>query len=107
MGMLREMLRPAFPPYELGSAVYVREAQEKYARLEKLYHLAQSRSWNGKQVLPELIQKHGGIKIDPEKREPLARVLSIIMWGELAAWIISADLAERIDDVEARMAATA
>ena len=28
------------------------------------------------------------------------------MWGELAAWAISADLAERIDDVEAKMAAT-
>src|SRR2546428_11254669 len=100
MGMLREMLRPAFPPYELGSAVYVREAQEKYARLEKLYHLAQSRSWNGKQVLPELIQKHGGVKIDPDKRGPPARGLSGIMWGGLAAWVISPDLAGRIADVQ-------
>jgi hypothetical protein len=30
----------------------------------------------------------------------------VLLWGELAAWAISADLAERIDDVEAKMAAT-
>ncbi|HEY2748604.1 MAG TPA: ferritin-like domain-containing protein, partial [Polyangia bacterium] len=41
-----------------------------------------------------------------DKKESALKVLSILLWGELAAWAISADLAERIDDVEAKMAAT-
>src|SRR5229473_7500814 len=104
--MLRELIRPSFPPYELGTQAYVREAQEKFARLEKLYYIEQTKNWNGKEVLADLLKRHGGIQIEPEKRPALARVFSIILWGELAAWIISADLAERLEDVEAKMAAT-
>src|SRR5207253_7962973 len=37
---------------------------------------------------------------------PLARILTILMVGELAAWSISAEPAERLDDVDAKMAAT-
>jgi len=95
-----------FPPYRLGSANFIDEAREKFAKLERLYHLAQSRSWNGKEVLADLLKRHGGMQVEPHQRGPLARVFSIILWGELAAWIISADLAERLDDVEAKMAAT-
>ena len=104
--MLPKLIRPSFPPYHLGSEPYVKQAQEKFARLEKLYYMGQNKNWNGKEVLAELLARHGGVQIAPEKRGPLARVFSIILWGELAAWIISADLAERVDDVEARMAAT-
>src|SRR5436305_10160736 len=46
------------------------------------------------------------MQVERHQRGPLARVFSIILWGELAAWVISADLAERLDDVEAKMAAT-
>jgi len=95
-----------FPPYRLGSAAYIDEARGKFAKLERLYQIAQSRSWNGHDVLADLLQRHGGIHVEPHQRGPLARIFSIILWGELAAWIISADLAERLDDVEAKMAAT-
>jgi hypothetical protein len=95
-----------FPPYRLGSAAFVDEAREKFAKLERLYHITQSRAWNGKDALAELLNRHGGIQVHPHQRGPLARVFSIILWGELAAWIISADLAEQLDDVEAKMAAT-
>jgi hypothetical protein len=95
-----------FPPYRLGSTAFIDEAREKFGKLERLYHIAQSRAWNGKDVLADLLNRHGGLQVEPHQRGPLARVFSIILWGELAAWIISADLAERLDDVEAKMAAT-
>jgi hypothetical protein len=41
-----------------------------------------------------------------DKKESALVLLSVLLWGELAAWAISADLAERIDDIEAKMAAT-
>jgi hypothetical protein len=107
--MLREFVGSSlfpFPPYRLGSAGYIEEARGKFAKLERLYQIAQARSWNGKEVLADLLTRHGGIQVEPHQRAPLARVFATILWGELAAWIISADLAERLDDVEAKMAAT-
>ena len=99
----------SFPPYELLEARGARDAQEKTKRLERLYHLTQKHSWDGKGVLAELITKHGppGARMSPETREALSRVLTVLMWGELAAWNISADLALQIDDMDAKMAATA
>ena len=98
-----------FPPYELVDASAVAEAAEKTRRLERLYHLTQKHSWDGKQVFGALVDKYGppGSKMEPEVREALSRVLSILMWGELAAWNISADLALEIEDTDAKMAATA
>jgi hypothetical protein len=98
---------PSFPPYKLLDHDYVSKAQHKYARLEQLYHKSHVLSWDGKKVLAELSAKHGGIHVSAETRTRLAPVLSTLLWGELAAWNISADLALGIDDAEAKMAATA
>jgi hypothetical protein len=59
-------------------------------------------------VLAGLVDKHGppGRGMDPATRESLLTVLSVLLWGELAAWSISADLALAIDDMDAKMAAT-
>src|SRR5689334_24066633 len=81
-------------------------AAERTRKLERIYHLSQEHAWDGRAVLDGLIAKHGGIQLAPERRASLAKIFSIILWGELAAWIVSADLAERIEDVEAKMAAT-
>jgi len=101
----------AFPPYELldsdellGGAM--RLAQEKTRRLERLYHHTLEHGWNGREVLDGLIKKHGGIHIPHDKRGPVGRVFSIILWGELAAWNIAADLAACLPDVDAKMAAS-
>lgn len=95
-----------FPPYRLLDRDYLAEAQEKFARLERLYHVGQKNAWDGQAVLRGLIEKNGGIKLPAEKRAAIARIFSIILWGELAAWNVSADIAEAIDDVEAKMAAS-
>jgi hypothetical protein len=79
---------------------------KRYAKCERIYHKGQELAWDGKEILPMLLEKHGGVRIDPEKREPLKRLFAIILWGELAAWKISAQLADRLTPLEAKMAAT-
>lgn len=71
-----------------------------------IYHRGQELAWDGRDVLGEAISRHGGVRIDPSKRQALERVFAIIMWGELAAWKISAQLADRLIPLEAKMAAT-
>src|SRR5262249_12576702 len=71
-----------------------------------LYHVGQAQAWDGKKVLGDLLAQHGGIHLADEKRTAIGEVFSVILWGELAAWSISADIALLIDDTEAKMAAT-
>ena len=85
---------------------YLAEAQEKYAKLERLYHVGARQAWDGKQVLADLLAKHGGVTLAIDKKRALAEIFSTILWGELAAWSISADLALQLEDTEAKMAAT-
>lgn len=100
-----------FPPYEMLDTVQggIDAADQKTRKLERLYHLTQKHSWDGPAVFNDLVAKHGqpGEGMDPEVRETLARILTVLMWGELAAWNISADLALEIEDMDAKMAATA
>jgi hypothetical protein len=95
-----------WPPYELVEDSLAERTQAKLDRLERLYHVGQNQIWDGRQVLADLIAKHGPPRLPPDKKESALRILSVLLWGELAAWAISADLAERIEDVEAKMAAT-
>lgn len=95
-----------WPPYELVEESLAERAQSKLDKLERLYHIGQNNIWDGREVLEGLIAKHGKPVLPPDKKESALKILSVLLWGELAAWAISADLAERIDDVEAKMAAT-
>lgn len=96
----------SWPPYRLVEESIQATAERKLERLERLYHVGQNNIWDGRKVLDELIAKHGPPRIDPARKQAALKVLSILLWGELAAWAISADLAERIEDVEAKLAAT-
>jgi hypothetical protein len=100
--------RRAWPPYELVDRGAIQAAEAKSRRLERLYHLTQEHAWDGKSVLGALVDKHGtpGRGMDPATREALIQVLTVLLWGELAAWTISADLALAIEDMDAKMAAT-
>ena len=96
----------AFPPYDLLTQRAVHDTETKMVRLERIYHVAQRNAWQGHEVLRALIAKHGPPSVSADKKQAIARIFTIILWGELAAWIVSADLAERLTDVEAKMAAT-
>jgi len=94
-----------FPPYQLLHD-WEHRAADKTHRLERLYHQTQARSWDPRAVLDELEAKHGGIHVPEDKRQAMGHVFTVILWGELAAWNIAADLARALPDVDAKMAAT-
>jgi hypothetical protein len=76
------------------------------AKMRNIYHRGQDLAWDGRAILKELIAKHGGIKLSDDKRQALSKIFEIILWGELAAWKISAQLADELEPLEAKMAAT-
>src|SRR5215831_7660467 len=93
-------------PFEMFDLEKAANEARADARLRNIYHRGQELAWDGRTVLRELVEKHGGIHIAEDKRQALARIFEIILWGELAAWKISAELSDRIDSLEAKMAAT-
>jgi hypothetical protein len=81
-------------------------AEERTNRLRRIYANATRDAWDGPTAFREAVTRHGGIQLEREKREALARILNVLLWGELAAWYISAELAEGLDDVDAQLAAS-
>jgi len=81
-------------------------AEEKMSRLNRIYAKATRDVWDGPAVFRAAMEKHNGIQLSHEKRLALAHPISMLMWGELAAWIVAAELAERLDDPDARLAAS-
>jgi hypothetical protein len=75
-------------------------------KLAGIYHKGQKRAWHGKELLDELVLRHGGITLGAEERRALQQLFAVILWGELAAWKVSADLALQLEPLEAKMAAT-
>jgi hypothetical protein len=92
-------------PYDMFDADLSDAEARRARRMESIYHVGQNRIWNGRDVLAELIKKHGRPTLGPRERKALARVFSIIMWGELGAWKISAQLADELVPLEAKLAA--
>jgi rubrerythrin len=79
----------------------------KSAILENIYHRGQEKIWDGRAVLAELLEKHGGIgDLQPRQARALQNIFAVILAGENAAWKISLQLAYKLDNIEARMAAT-
>lgn len=93
-------------PYDMFDVGRSAEEARRFDRAENIYHRGQDLAWNGREVLSALVAKHGGVHVPPDKREALGRVFAPILWGELAAWKISAQLADRLEPLEAKMAAT-
>jgi hypothetical protein len=111
MSLTERWLRPArprtqFPPYELGDPDIVGLAEARTNTVARIYHKGHEQAWDGRTVLDELVAKHGGIHFPEEKKDAFARVASVLLWGELAAWSISADLAVKLEDTPAKMAAS-
>jgi len=98
--------RDAFPPYELGERDVVAELEERTRTVARIYQKSHDLAWDGAKTLAELTERHGGIHFPEDKREAFGRVASVLLWGELAAWSISADLALKLEDNNAKMAAS-
>ena len=98
-------------PHELPYAMFDRprsaEEARRFARMENIYHQGQKLMWSGRALLDQLWDRHGGARVRPEQRAAFRRVLGAVMWGELAAWKVAAQLADSLEPLEARLAATA
>jgi hypothetical protein len=98
--------RTQFPPYELGDPTIVGLAEARTSTIARIYHKGHEQAWDGRSVLDELVAKHGGIQFPDDKKEAFGRIASVLLWGELAAWSISADLALKLEETPAKMAAS-
>lgn len=98
--------RTQFPPYDFGDPAIVGLAQARTDTVARIYHKGHEQAWDGRAVLDELIAKHGGIHFPEDKQQAFAQVAAVLLWGELAAWSISADLALKLEDTPAKMAAS-
>lgn len=98
------------PPLEDLGAEHpplVGRAARSARTLERVYTTGQDRMWDGPEVLQRLVERHGGVTLEGPKAEAVHALLSSMLYGELAAWKVSAALASRLQGREARMAATA
>jgi len=102
---VRRLLRGGSLPYGMFDVAHSDAEARRARRMESIYHVGQARIWDGREVLAQLVARHGKPTLPPDKRRALAKVFAIIMWGELAAWKISAQLADRLVPLEAKLAA--
>ncbi len=93
-------------PYNMFDPAHYGLSAKNARVLERIYHKSHAHAWDGNEVLGSLIETHGSPTMPEETKAALGRVFAIIMWGELAAWRISAELADEIEPLEAKMAAT-
>jgi rubrerythrin len=93
-------------PYDMFELARSAADARRFDRMEGIYHKGQSLAWNGRETLMELVDRHHGTHLPTDKRSAMHGVFGPILWGELAAWRISAQLADRIVDLEPKMAAT-
>ncbi len=93
-------------PYDMFDAVRTEKEVRSARKMEGIYHKGQDKAWDGKEILDELVEKHGGVQLSQDKLVPLKRMFAVIFWGELAAWKVSAELALEIEPLEAKMAAS-
>jgi hypothetical protein len=92
-------------PFDMFDRTFTESEARRARRMESIYHAGQAKIWDGRQVLADLIATHGKPQLSAEKRRALGRIFGIIMWGELAAWKISAQLADQLVPLEAKLAA--
>ncbi|MBX3208272.1 MAG: ferritin-like domain-containing protein [Labilithrix sp.] len=93
-------------PYDMFDVAYSDKEARRARRMESIYHVGQDRIWDGRDVLKELIERHGKPQLAARERHALARIFSVIMWGELAAWKISAQLTDAIVPLPGKLAAS-
>jgi rubrerythrin len=81
-----------------GDILFRQEVPANYPRLTRLYEQAKQDFWNETNV----VDWSQPLTVPMHKRRPLARVLSIIYYGERAALEVSAQLVAMVPDEEAK-----
>jgi hypothetical protein len=96
----------ALLPYDMFDVDKSADEARRFAKMQRIYHKGQELAWDGRAVLAEIWERHGGSRLASHQKAAAQRVLGGVMWGELAAWKIAAQLADEIETLEGRMAAT-
>ena len=78
-------------PYDMFDIERSAGEAKRLVKCERIYHRGQEIAWDGKDILPMLLEKHGGIHIQEDAKRALRRIFGILMWGELAAWRIASE----------------
>jgi hypothetical protein len=98
--------RGAGMPYEMFDAEQTGLDPRRAHKLGNIYHVGQHKAWAGREVLAGLVERHGTPCLPEPQKTAIGRIFAIIMWGELAAWRVAAQLADGLVPLEAKMAAT-
>ena len=85
------------------SGLFLPDVKNDNPRLERLFEQSKEDFWNESTA----IDWSKGFVIPPAQRRPLARILSIIYYGERAAMQVSAQLLTMVDDEQAKFALAA
>lgn len=93
-------------PYDMFDRKTTEREVAQARRLERIYHKGQDKIWDGQDLLAELVAKHGRPDLPPERAKAVRNLFAVILWGELAAWKVSAELALRLEPLGAKLAAT-
>ncbi len=94
-------------PYESFETPPTPQERHRCDKLAELYHRGQDKVWDGRAVFRAVLDEHGPIQLDGPQAQALGNIFAIIYWGELAAWKVSAALAEQLECPAAALAATA
>ena len=57
-------------PYEMFEQERTVREVKAARQLSRMYHKGQDKAWEGEVLLQELVEKHGGVRLEPEKLEP-------------------------------------
>jgi rubrerythrin len=87
----------------MGARLFDPGVHDDHPRLERLFEQAKKDFWNESEV----IDWSRGFVVPAHQRRSLARVLSIIYYGERAALEVSAQLLTMVDDEQAKFALAA
>ncbi len=90
-----------FNPYLFGNLGNLK----KYPELERLYESTLKKSWDDKEVFEALVAEHGECKLPDRQRQALARIFSIIYYGEVVALLVSSQIVDIAPDLAAKFAA--
>ena len=76
------------------------------AKLLDIYLEALNKMWDPKLYLDSMVDIFKIKEIPTHEKLALQKILTVILWGELAAWKVSASLADQITELEPKLAAT-
>src|SRR5688500_9351169 len=94
---------PRYPEPMTPDVLFSAVSRNDFPRLERLFEMAKQDFWNESTV----IDWERPLELPHEMRAPLARILSVVYYGERAALEVASQLLHMVDDEQAKFALAA